>query len=120
MWLWYIHDDSLPRGFWKLGLVKDGVTRGALVRLAPKDGRQSLLHQPIQRLYLHQKDNSVQLEMKPQNPCKNLTMPLLSLMVRQIYRSHPERRAAQRQELVFYSVTLYSVDDVWPRALELV
>ena len=100
-----VHDDSLPRGFWKLGLVKelfkgkDGVTRGALVRLAPKDGRQSLLHQPIQRLYLHQMtlmDKSVQLEMRPQNSRKNLTVPLLSLMVRQIYRSRPERRAAQK------------------------
>ncbi len=52
-----VHDDSLPRGFWKMGLVKelfkgpDGVARGALVRLAAKDGRQSLLHRPIQRLY---------------------------------------------------------------------
>ena len=52
-----VHDDSLPRGFWKLGLVEelfkgpDGVARGALVRLAPKDGKQSLLRRPIQRLY---------------------------------------------------------------------
>ena len=44
-----VHEDSLPHGFWKLGLVEelfkgqDGVTRGALVRLAPKDRKQSLL-----------------------------------------------------------------------------
>ena len=52
-----VHDDSLPRGFWKLGLVKelfkgpDGVARAALVRLTTKDGKQSLLRRPIQRLY---------------------------------------------------------------------
>ena len=54
-----VHEEFLPRGFWKLGLVKelfrgqDGVTRGALVRLhvASKNGRQSFLHRPIQRLY---------------------------------------------------------------------
>ena len=54
-----VHEEFLPRGFWKLGLVKelfrgqDGVTRGALVRLhvASKNGRQSFLHRPIQHLY---------------------------------------------------------------------
>ena len=52
-----VHDDSLPRSFWRLGLIEElfkgpnGVVRGALVRLAPKDGRQSLLRRPIQRLY---------------------------------------------------------------------
>ena len=52
-----VHDDSLPRSLWKLGLIEelfkgpDGVARGALVRLAPKDGKQSTLHRPIQRLY---------------------------------------------------------------------
>ena len=52
-----VHEDSLPRGFWKLGLVEellkgqDGVARGALVRLAPKNGKQSLLCGPIQWLY---------------------------------------------------------------------
>ena len=52
-----VHDDSLPRGFWKLGLVKelirgrDGIVRGASVRLGSKDARHSLLRRPIQRLY---------------------------------------------------------------------
>ena len=52
-----VHDDHLPRGFWKLGLVEElfkgqnGIPRVALVRLAPKDGKQSLLRRPIQRLY---------------------------------------------------------------------
>ena len=44
-----VHDDNLPRGFWKLGLVeelfkgRDGIARGALVRVASKDRRSSLL-----------------------------------------------------------------------------
>ena len=52
-----VHDDSLPRSFWKLGLIEqlfkgpDGVARGALVKLTTKDGKQSLLRRPIQRLY---------------------------------------------------------------------
>ena len=52
-----VHEESLPRGFWRLGLVKelikgrDGVPRGATVKLAPKSGKWSLLHRPIQLLY---------------------------------------------------------------------
>jgi len=52
-----VHEESLPRGFWKLGLVKelfkgrDGVTRGAIVKLASKSRRPSFLHRPIQHLY---------------------------------------------------------------------
>ena len=39
-----VHEESLPRGFWKLGLVKelfkgrDGVTRGTIVKVASKNG----------------------------------------------------------------------------------
>ena len=53
-----VHKESLPRGFWKLGLVEkhlkgqDGIARGALVKLAPKNGKSSFLRRPIQRLYL--------------------------------------------------------------------
>ena len=42
-----VQDDSLPCGFWKLDLVeelfegKDGVARGVVVGLAPKNGKQS-------------------------------------------------------------------------------
>ena len=52
-----VQDDFLPRGFWKLGLVeelfegKDGVAKVALVRLAPKNGKRSVLRRPIQCLY---------------------------------------------------------------------
>ena len=40
-----VHEESLPRGFWKLGLVeelfrgRDGVARAALVKLASRDGK---------------------------------------------------------------------------------
>ena len=52
-----VHEESLPRGFWKLGLVEElfsgwvGVARAGLVRLASRDGKRSFLRQPIQRLY---------------------------------------------------------------------
>lgn len=44
-----IHDDSLPRGFWKLGQIqeihtgRDGLPRSALVRVANRDRQFTLL-----------------------------------------------------------------------------
>ena len=52
-----VHDENLPRGFWKLGRVeeviagRDGRVRGAAVRLASRKRQQTLIHRPIQLLY---------------------------------------------------------------------
>ena len=52
-----VHDENLPRGFWRLGRVeevltgRDGQIRGATVRLASRNRQQTLLHRPIQLLY---------------------------------------------------------------------
>ena len=52
-----VHDDSLPRSFWKLGRVcdlivgRDGRTRGATVTVAGKDRRLTTLNRPLQLLY---------------------------------------------------------------------
>ncbi len=52
-----VHDDSLPRGFWKLGRVqklypgRDGLFRSALVRVATRERQHTLLKRPLQRLY---------------------------------------------------------------------
>ena len=52
-----VHQQDVPRGFWKLALVerlitgRDGLARGALVRLPPKSGHPTLLQRPIQLLY---------------------------------------------------------------------
>ena len=52
-----VHDDTLPRGLWKLGRVqevltgRDGLPRAALVRVASRDRQHILLRRPLQLLY---------------------------------------------------------------------
>ena len=52
-----VHDDTLPRGHWKLGKIqevyvgKDGLPRSALVKLATRDRQHTLLKRPLQLLY---------------------------------------------------------------------
>ena len=52
-----VHSIDQPRGFWKLGRVKevlvrqDGETRGAVVQVAGRGCQATLLHHPIQLLY---------------------------------------------------------------------
>ena len=52
-----IHDENLPRSFWKLGRIqdlivgKDGQTRGATVSIAGKNRRFTSLNRPLQLLY---------------------------------------------------------------------
>ena len=52
-----VHDDSKPRRCWKLARVeelivgRDGLTRGAVRRVASTRGRRTVLRRPLQRLY---------------------------------------------------------------------
>ena len=52
-----VHDESLPRGLWKLGRIQelligqDGLPRSALVRVATRDQQYTLLKRPLQLLY---------------------------------------------------------------------
>lgn len=52
-----VRDDQLPRGLWKLGRVqevmegRDGLIRGAVVRVACRDKQHLYLRRPIQLLY---------------------------------------------------------------------
>ena len=51
-----IHDDSVPRSFWRLGRVKelvrgsDGQVKGAAIKLGDKGKRSSIIRHPIQKL----------------------------------------------------------------------
>lgn len=52
-----VHDEGLPRGFWKIAQVqevlagRDGNIRGAVVRVSAWNRRPILLRRPVQRLY---------------------------------------------------------------------
>ena len=52
-----VHDEGHPRAFWKLARVKklivgrDGLPRGAVLRLPRKDGQQTTLQQPLQLIH---------------------------------------------------------------------
>ena len=52
-----VHDDSLPRGLWKLGRIQqlftgqDGLPRSALVKVAVRGNEHTLLKRPLQLLY---------------------------------------------------------------------
>lgn len=52
-----VHDEGLPRSFWKLGRIKDlivgkdGRARGATVSIAGKNRRFTSLNRPLQLLY---------------------------------------------------------------------
>ena len=107
-----IHEESLPRRFWKLGLVEkllkgqDGVARGALVKLAPKNGKSSFLRCPIQRLYpleVHQEPEESPLATDEQDtaePLDLMTLPLkLTLKVRAAAQKSEEMRRLWIKEL---------------------
>ena len=52
-----VHDDSMPRGLWKLGRIQelftgqDGLPCSALVRVSARDQQHTLLKRPLQLLY---------------------------------------------------------------------
>ena len=52
-----VHNESLPRGLWKLGRIqeiitgRDGKIRGAIVKVASQNRQHPLLRRPIQVLY---------------------------------------------------------------------
>ena len=65
-----VHEDSRSRGFWKLAKVEslttgaDGLTRGAVVKVAFSVRRPTVLRHPLQLLYpleVHQCDGDVML-----------------------------------------------------------
>ena len=59
-----VHDESLPRGLWRLGRVeqlipgRDEEVRGAVVRVSSGGCQSSLLRRPVQLLYPLEAHNS--------------------------------------------------------------
>ena len=96
-----VHDDTLPHSFWRLGLIEElfkGVVRGALVRLAPKDGRQSLLRRPIQRLYPLDISQAARERELTGDKTSQETDVAVSESDGDSNRGHPKRKAAQKSE----------------------
>lgn len=52
-----VHDESLPRGLWKLGQIQEvilganGLFRCAVIQVATRDKQHTLLKRPVQLLY---------------------------------------------------------------------
>ena len=107
-----VHDDK-PRGFWRLAKVsqlltgKDGLVRGAVVRIMSGKDRVTDLQRPLQLLYplevdccvsqsevTHQDAKEKNLEVvttNPQEPCKEGDKDVDSLPV-----GRPQRTAAHK------------------------
>ena len=86
-----VHSKKLPRRFWKLGKVekvipgRDGLIRGALVRVASRGHQATHLYRPIQLLFplemdrCHTADNPTTTEKETATPTVNLKHILLPL-----------------------------------------
>lgn len=103
-----VHDDSLPRSFWKLGRVRDlivgrdGRTRGATVTVPSKEGRVTTLNRPLQLLY------PLEIDQSPKATCGTCTRqaePSETTTQSQspsptTSRSRPQRASARRSEQI--------------------
>ena len=72
-----VYDERLKRGFWKLAVIerlvkgKDGVVRGATVRMVEK-GRSKALNRPLQKLHSLEISEEClnEVEARKDNTCK--------------------------------------------------
>ena len=103
-----IHDDTLPRGFWKVGVIeellpgRDGLVRGATLRVVSK-GRTSRMRRPLQRLYPLEVESSNSSKEQEAEPMDTLPSNGQNSMrddghsiANQEPRQRPVRRAAER------------------------
>ena len=98
-----IHDDTLPRGFWKLGQIqeihpgRDGLPRSALVRVATRDRQSTLLTRPLQLLYPLEIDTE-----KPEVPSEDVPVaqedqtPIVPESNKRVVRAAAAKKASQR------------------------
>ena len=100
-----VHDESLPRGHWKLGHItevysgSDGLPRSALVRVATRDRQHTLLKRPLKLLYpleINQPEPRQEAEVAPELSVQ----PSESPVRRPIRASANRARRVWIQELV--------------------
>ena len=126
-----VHDEGLPRGFWKLGKIekviagRDGRIRGAVVRLPAQGRQQSLLHRPVQLLYplevhgsnkdlrdgVHTAMNGGSTSEAPQ-PQAQSAVSHTSGVPTQESRARPRRKAAEQAEDQMKACAMQVEDDL--------
>ena len=83
-----VHNESLPRGFWKLGHIqnltvgKNGEARGAAVRFAGKNHRFTTLNQRLRLLYpleMNHSTASMNVAQETQEPKKQDSLKISTL-----------------------------------------
>jgi len=115
-----VHDEHLPRGLWKLGRVhsvikgRDGLIRGAVVKLTNKEGREILLNRPVQLLYPLEvqktgSDENVNNPGVPINDSKEVPNPSAELSVSKTPR--PTRRAAAQRADASMKACMFELDN---------
>ena len=117
-----MHDDSHPRGFWKIARIKslivgkDGRVRGAVLRVASTGRRESILQRPLQRIYPLEIKNLTPGE--EESGSDNEAVPEHSDPTVEAEQDaappssgRPTRAAAQRSRDLNQAITLYEQDE---------
>ena len=101
-----VHEEDLPRGFWKLGHIqdliigKDGKPRGAAVGIASQNRQFTSLNRLLQLLYPLKLHQSPEIENTPQetHDSGNEIHVAQESEKQHIHRARPQRTAARKGE----------------------
>ena len=91
-----VHDPDHPRGFWKLAKVeslitsKDGVVRGAVLKVGSKSGPPTTLQRLLQLLY--------PLEISSESPTTNVTIHESSEPQTTSSKAHTEHKPKNKKQ----------------------
>ena len=95
-----VHDQDQPRGFWKLARVqslitgRDGVVRGATLKVASKSGTPTILQRPLQLLYPLEISSDPPTTATTESPKVSDEQPSSPVPEVQPTQSRPQRKAA--------------------------